>query len=206
MTTKLVNKNVSPFDVLITRSTIWGNPNIAAPKGRRCAIEEYKKWFLEQPDLISQLYKLYDKTLGCVCSPLPCHGDFLVKICNSFKCIIAGDRRFTNSGLFSQVCTKMLKNKIQETDNNITIISGCQTGTDSLAIEFANDNKFTCLKIPADWCRRGASAGPERNIKMAKIADACLIFDGGGPGSKSMYRIAKEQGIKVIKVSINEDL
>lgn len=200
--TTVVNKDNSPFDILITRSTIWGNPYIVDKEGREAALREYEKHFLSKPDLIAQLYKLYGKTLGCGCSPLPCHGDFLAKICNSYKVIIAGDRNFKNYEYLAAVCDHYLHNR----HGNITIISGCQTGADTLGIAFASQRQYTCLKIPAEWKTGGKAAGPTRNKKMAKIADHCIIFDGGGPGSKSMYNIAEDHGLHITKVNIKDKL
>lgn len=189
-TTVINIRNTGPenFDVLIQRPTIWGNPYRSSVYGREEALKLYEEYFLNNRSLYSQLYKLYGKVLGCTCKPLDCHGDLLCKICNSFKVIIAGDRNFQDYTLFTQIVETKLKNRL----GDITIISGGQTGADTLAKTYAKNNNILHLDFPANWKEFGRAAGPIRNEEMAKLADGCLIFDGGGPGSLSMYNTSKK--------------
>jgi hypothetical protein len=60
---------------------------------------------------------------------------------------------------------------------------------------YAKSKGIVNLEFDADWNTHGRAAGPLRNAEMAKIADGCLIFDGGGPGSRSMFSIAKNHGL-----------
>ena len=79
--THVVHKSKSPFDVYIGRPSKWGNPFEIGKDGTRAeVIEKYREWILTQPDLLSQLNELKGKTLGCWCSPSPCHGDVLVEL------------------------------------------------------------------------------------------------------------------------------
>lgn len=185
------NTTLENFDVLIQRPTIWGNPYRSSVYGREEALKLYEEYFVKQRSVYSQLYKLYGKVLGCSCKPMPCHGDFLCKICNSFKVIIAGDRNFQDNDLFVEIVETKLKSKL----SNMTIISGGQTGADTLAKVYAKSKGIVNLEFDADWNTHGRAAGPLRNAEMAKIADGCLIFDGGGPGSRSMFNIAKQHGL-----------
>lgn len=80
--TTVVNKNDSKYDVDITRNNrLWGNPYIIGSDGtREEVIEKYSKYI----DRLTKgfpnvLDELRGKTLGCVCKPLPCHGDVLVE-------------------------------------------------------------------------------------------------------------------------------
>lgn len=83
MTTKVVNKHKDPYDVYIGRGSPWGNPFIIGKDGTRSeVIEKYREWIFQQPELLSQLHQLKDKTLGCFCKPLACHGDVLVYLVN----------------------------------------------------------------------------------------------------------------------------
>lgn len=50
-----------------------------APERRR-VIEEYEQYVRNNPDLMELIPHLAGKTLGCWCSPAPCHGDVLVKL------------------------------------------------------------------------------------------------------------------------------
>lgn len=77
-------KNVrkDKYDVLIDRSTKWGNPFIIGKDGtREEVIEKYRNYIKDNDELREAAYKeLRNKTLGCHCSPKECHGDVLVEI------------------------------------------------------------------------------------------------------------------------------
>ncbi len=80
---KVVHCRKEPFDVLIDRSTQWGNPFLIGKDGtREEVITKHKEWILTQPELLAQLYKLKGKTLGCWCSPAACHGNTLSELAN----------------------------------------------------------------------------------------------------------------------------
>lgn len=84
----------APFDVYIGRSSYgmesagWGNPfrlerGNDGPRSRALVIAAYRRWLLEQPDLVARAKReLRGKVLGCWCAPLPCHGDVLAEIAN----------------------------------------------------------------------------------------------------------------------------
>lgn len=79
-----MNLKKEKYDVYIGRGSIWGNPFIMknysqAERDKVC--DEYEKWFWTT-DLPNQLYELKGKVLGCYCSPLRCHGDFLAEQVN----------------------------------------------------------------------------------------------------------------------------
>lgn len=86
--TKVVNKYKEPFDEYIGRGSLYGNPfshkegtkAVYKVETREEAIEKYREWVVQQPDIMSSLKKLRDKTLGCFCKPKPCHGDVLVEL------------------------------------------------------------------------------------------------------------------------------
>lgn len=72
----------APYDVLVDRTTVWGNPFPAERHGRAEAIRMYEKWLASQPSLAAQLPSLKGKVLGCWCAPLPCHADVLARLAN----------------------------------------------------------------------------------------------------------------------------
>lgn len=79
--TKVVNMYREHYDVDITRRSIWGNPFVLGRDGSRAqVIDKYRQWIIGQPGLMAQLDTLEGKRLGCVCKPLSCHGDVLVKL------------------------------------------------------------------------------------------------------------------------------
>lgn len=85
------------------------------------------------------------------------------------------------------------------------VLSGAQktwTGTtyigaDWFGQQWAYMNMLPVETYPADWNNHGRAAGPLRNEKMAKIADACIAFSGG-KGTADMVMRATEKGLRVI--------
>jgi hypothetical protein len=87
---KVVHCKRDPFDVLIDRSTKWGNPfshkegtkATRVVESRAEAIRQYRRWlWIEVGDgriTVEDLASLHGKTLGCWCKPDLCHGDVLV--------------------------------------------------------------------------------------------------------------------------------
>lgn len=87
----VVNLHHSAYDVLIDRTTKWGNPfthikGVTRAKfivGSRVeAIQKYEEWIKTQPHLMAALPELKDKVLGCHCAPFKCHGDVLARLAN----------------------------------------------------------------------------------------------------------------------------
>ncbi|MGG0667907.1 DUF4326 domain-containing protein [Lederbergia citrisecunda] len=92
METKVVNKyHKLPYDIYIGRGSKWGNPfshmdnTLAQFKvdSREEAIEAYRKWIMQQPELLADLNELKGKTLCCFCKPKSCHGDVLAELADS---------------------------------------------------------------------------------------------------------------------------
>lgn len=81
MKTTVVNIKTDEFDVLIDRTTKWGNPFEIGPKmTREQAIAAFRVNLKRRPDLLADLHELRGKRLGCHCKPLACHGDVLVEL------------------------------------------------------------------------------------------------------------------------------
>ncbi len=77
---RVVNLRNEPCDVLIDRTSKWGNFFIIGIDGDRDEVcDKYEAWFFTQPQLIADLPELVGKVIGCWCKPKRCHGDFLVK-------------------------------------------------------------------------------------------------------------------------------
>lgn len=93
---KIVHCKRDHFDVYIGRGSKWGNPFTHVKskqtlarfvvKDRETAIAEYLKYITtgEGLHLLRDLHELKGKTLGCYCSPLPCHGTVLKKLVEKF--------------------------------------------------------------------------------------------------------------------------
>ena len=71
---------------MIDRTTEFGNPFHIGPEygNGEEVIEAYKQWFYARIEIDSDFEKaiksLKGKTLGCWCSPKPCHGDVLIEL------------------------------------------------------------------------------------------------------------------------------
>jgi len=78
----VVNLKIEPYDVYIGRGSKWGNPfYIGKDNTRMGVIAKYKEYILSRHDLLKHIVdELDNKTLGCYCKPLPCHGDILAEI------------------------------------------------------------------------------------------------------------------------------
>ena len=89
METKLINYRTYNLDrskvVPIDRRSVIGNPFRIGESGwdRDAVIRLYRKWFYkrieEMPSFKKKILALKGKTLGCWCSPLPCHGDVIIE-------------------------------------------------------------------------------------------------------------------------------
>ena len=75
---------LSPGAVYIGRPSKWGNPFIVGKHGtREQVIQKYASHIgtMVSEGLID-ISELRGKGLVCWCSPLPCHGDILLKLAN----------------------------------------------------------------------------------------------------------------------------
>lgn len=87
---KVVHCQKEPYDVLIDRTTKWGNPYSHKDgtlakykvKTRQEAIDNYREYILSNEELLNSLHEIRGKTLGCWCKPKSCHGDILIELCN----------------------------------------------------------------------------------------------------------------------------
>lgn len=92
MKTRVVHCKREKYDIYIGRGTEanprgpskWGNPfEIGKDGTREEVIEKYRKWLLNQPDLLKDIRELAGKTLGCWCKTsqgIACHGDILAEL------------------------------------------------------------------------------------------------------------------------------
>ena len=76
------------------------------------------------------------------------------------------------------------------------IVTGGATGADSLAEEWAVENRIHVARYPANWKLHGKSAGPRRNEIMLKTEQPELVVAfPGGAGTQDMLRRAKRAGV-----------
>jgi hypothetical protein len=106
------------------------------------------------------------------------------------RCIIAGGRDFVPSYLHWERL-----DKLHEKINITVVISGTARGADTFGEQWAIQNHIPVEKYPAQWRKYGKSAGYRRNVDMAMVADAVILFPGGR-GTWHMANIAKERGLQ----------
>lgn len=79
----VVNAKTEEYDLMIDRSSEWGNPFIITKtRNRWQVIEDYRDWLSKQTSLLKKIPTLAGKRLGCHCKPLACHGDVIVETFN----------------------------------------------------------------------------------------------------------------------------
>jgi hypothetical protein len=107
------------------------------------------------------------------------------------RVIIAGSRHITDSSL--------LEEAIKESGFEIDLVlCGEARGVDTMGKEWANRNGIEVESYEAEWGKYRLAAGPIRNKKMAKNADALiLLWDGKSGGSANMLREAKISKLKI---------
>jgi hypothetical protein len=96
--TRVVNLRREQYDVYIGRAGkgedgYFGNPYLVTPfQSRELAIEKYKAYFYirlrTDPEFKRRVLELKDKTLGCFCSPLACHGSIIVDFLENQSIIV----------------------------------------------------------------------------------------------------------------------
>lgn len=117
------------------------------------------------------------------------------------RVIIAGSRSITN--------IDDVKEAWANCNFDITeVVSGCARGVDLLGEAIARHLGVPIQRFPADWDRFGPSAGPIRNLMMARYADGLIaVWDGTSKGTKHIIRTMKRHNkpvyihiVKEIKV------
>lgn len=133
------------------------------------------------------------------------------------KIIIAGGRDVDDYAMVEYVVEAVLTlSGLKATE----VVCGGARGADSLGERWAEENGIPVKKFEADWTDiyapgalpkknpngpgfYNARAGLDRNIKMAKYADALIAFwDGESRGTKHMIDEAKKMNLKVFICSV----
>lgn len=71
-----------------TKNSIWSNPYKIVDDNRDECLKKYREYIIlkiESENLVPELLKLKNKTLGCWCSPEPCHGHILQELIESYS-------------------------------------------------------------------------------------------------------------------------
>lgn len=108
-----------------------------------------------------------------------------------FRVVVAGSRTIRDKAMIFHHLDKILERKLQT--HQVTIISGCAAGPDSIGVEWALDHNVPFIKRPANWKELGRSAGYIRNMIMLESCHAVIAFhDGKSRGTAHMIKITRE--------------
>lgn len=106
------------------------------------------------------------------------------------RTIIAGSRNITDPAV---ILDAIISSKFEITE----VVSGGARGVDKLGEDYAKIQKLPIKQFIPDWSV-GKIAGPLRNKRMAKYADAAIIiWDGWSRGSRNMIEEARKQDLKL---------
>jgi hypothetical protein len=121
-----------------------------------------------------------------------------------FVLVVTGGRNFADRDrVYGALDELLAKHRIA------LLIHGAATGADSLANDWAEQNRIACLPVPAWWAKHGNAAGPIRNAQMAALADmlalhideceAVLLAFPGGRGTANMRSVAGNYEWRIIE-------
>lgn len=115
------------------------------------------------------------------------------------KLIIAGSRNVVvSTSQISDAVDRMLE---MHDLIPVEVVSGCARGVDRCGEEYATEVGLRIKRFPAQWSTHGRSAGPMRNLEMARYGDALLAFwDGSSHGTRDMIDAMRGRGKPVLVV------
>ena len=117
------------------------------------------------------------------------------------RIIVAGGRDFYNKEVAFR-CLNSLK--LMQDD---IIVSGHAKGADTLGEEYAKVCRLKTEIYPANWAKYGKKAGPIRNIQMAEVADALVVFwNGFSKGTRHMIEEATKRHLRIVAFDYNGNI
>lgn len=107
------------------------------------------------------------------------------------KVIIAGSRTITH---YEDVWDAVKDSGFGFTE----VVSGGAKGVDQLGEQWAHEHGVPIVRFIPEWTKYGHAAGPMRNDKMARYAEALVaVWDGESRGTKNMIELATRYNLKV---------
>jgi hypothetical protein len=129
------------------------------------------------------------------------HSPEPVDMTEKLKLIVAGCRDFTDYSS-AEIHLDLFFTEFPECS---TIISGGASGADSIGERYAKERGHPLEVYRAQWSKHGRSAGPIRNKLMSERGTHLLAFwDGKSRGTANMIMNARNQGLWIRVISVNE--
>lgn len=113
--------------------------------------------------------------------------------------IVCGGRDWDNyDKSFIEIEKIIGKWKLQR--NNTIIMTGGARGADTIGLEWASQNEWNAMRVPAKWNDMGRSAGMTRNLEMLELAvrmhsegsSVIVLAFPGGIGTSGMVSYTKK--------------
>jgi hypothetical protein len=118
------------------------------------------------------------------------------------RVLVCGAMYFTD---YEKLHDELVKIFHQREIHNPIIISGMAKGADTLAVKFAEQYSYECLKFPADWAKYGKGAGPVRNQQMLDEGSPDLIVAfpmQSSVGTRDMIKRGMMEDVEVIVIEV----
>src|SRR5258705_2198455 len=113
------------------------------------------------------------------------------------KVLVTGGRGFKDAELLRATLAR-LSSQVQFTE----LIHGGAQGADTLAQEWALEQKIPIKMFRADWESYGKAAGPIRNQQMlAEGKPDLVVAFQGGCGTANMVRRAQQAAVPVVEIA-----
>ena len=112
--------------------------------------------------------------------------------------IVCGGRGFCDV-IFAKNCIEQAVTEFGLMKNATVIMSGGARGADTIALEWAYENEWNAMRVPAKWNDMGKSAGMARNMEMLELAvrmhaegsEVIVLALPGGVGTSGMVAYTK---------------
>lgn len=134
----------------------------------------------------------------------------------SMRIIVTGSRTWREVGTVQKAIAaavrmhffgdnEVSKSELESVFRKVTIVHGGAAGADTIAGDFAKENKMKTEVFLPDWKSLDKKAGPLRNREMVNSnpkADMCLAFvaDSESKGTTGTISLAKKRGIPVMEI------
>ena len=117
-----------------------------------------------------------------------------------FRVIILVSKNYNDYDQLKGACDHYLKNKLENPEVNVIVMSGSGGGADRLGEQYAKERELELEVYPANWDRYGKSAGYKRNVQMADVGNALIAFRSSysdNRGTDIMIDLARKKHLLV---------